>query len=93
MEIISIINDNTKYSFEKPNFKCELLKVIGKKVIGTIEIEDLDEKKHTILVYWYLECGTVRQFDYFNKIKLDMQHMENTYNLAPMKISQQGPKS
>lgn len=85
-ETISIKDENGKeYVFEKPEFECELLKVINEKVIGTIKIKDLDKNIHTTLFYWFLECGTIRKFDNFNFINQDRQYTEDTYNLTPIK--------
>jgi len=73
-DVMEIEDDNGKvYSFEKPEFECELLKVVGKRIVGYVE---LLETGFIYPIRWGIN-GDVELFTSCDKYK---------YNLNPLKL-------
>ena len=55
-EILSIKDDNGKeYKFEKPDFDCELLKVVGGEIIGYITKPIKEDRELASAITWMLD--------------------------------------
>lgn len=72
-------NDGTEYKFEKPDFDCELLKVINDYIIGYVVVNTIPEP-----VRWSFRGKAFKTLDYLNSSK--------SFNLTPYKELKRGYK-